>query len=123
MTPSFVRAVNRTPRGRESRADWRAMCSLPLPDAIEIATSRLLNLSFSFVWSSFLSATRDLFGSNSMKSKGSFWTVNSFANAGPRTITFSHSPFWIRPATCPHVPLPVESSATSSIDLRCCFVI
>jgi len=47
------------------------MCSLPLPDAIEIATSRLLNFPLSFDWSSFFSATRDLFGSNSMKSKGS----------------------------------------------------
>jgi len=29
------------------------MCSLPLPDAIDIATSRLLNLPFSFVENSF----------------------------------------------------------------------
>ena len=106
------------PTGIESRADWSAMCSLPLPDAIEIATSRLLNFPFSFVTNSFFSWTRDLFGSNSMKSKGSSWTVNSFANAGPRTMTFSHSPFWIRPETCPHVPLPVESKAINSIALQ-----
>jgi len=93
ITPSFVRAVNRTPTGRESRADWSAMCSFPLPDAIESATSRFLNLSFSFVENSFLSGTRVLFESNSMKSNGSPWTWNSFANSGPRTMTFSHSPF------------------------------
>ena len=91
------------------------MCSFPLPDAIESATSRPWNLSLSFVESSFLSWIKDLLGSNSMKSKGSFWTVKSFAKGGPTTMTFSHSPFWIRPATCPHVPLPVERSATSSI--------
>ena len=115
MTPSFVRAVNLIPTGMVSRADWSAMCSLPLPDAIESATSRLLNLPFSFVENSFFSWVRDLFGSNSMKSKGSPWTWNSFANGGPTIITFSHSPFCIRPEICPHVPLPVESSATSSI--------
>lgn len=91
------------------------MCSLPLPDAIESATSRLLNLPLSFVSKSFFSWIRDLFGSNSMKSKGMSWTANSFANAGPTIITFSHSPFCIRPETCPHVPLPVERSAISSM--------
>ena len=55
MTPSFVRAVNLIPTGIESRADWSAICSLPLPDAIDSATSRLLNLPFSFVEKSFLS--------------------------------------------------------------------
>ncbi len=50
-----------------------------------------------------------------MKSKGSSWTVNSFAKGGPTTMTFSHSPFWIRPEICPHVPLPVDRSAISSI--------
>ena len=93
------------------------MCSFPLPDAIESATSKLLNLPSSFFDSSFLSWIRDLFGSNSMKSKGSPWTVNSFAKAGPRTMTFSHSPFWIRPETCPHVPFPVDNKATNSIAL------
>jgi len=94
------------------------MCSFPFPDAIESATSSPLNLPFSFVDNSFFSWTRFLFPSNSMKSKGSPWTVKSFAKEGPTTITFSHSPFWIRPATCPHVPFPVESSATSSIVLK-----
>ena len=50
-----------------------------------------------------------------MKSKGSPWTVKSFAKDGPTTITFSHSPFWINPATWPQVPFPVDSSAISSI--------
>lgn len=117
ITPSFVRAVNRTPTGRPSRADWRAMCSLPFPDAIESATSRPWNLSFRSLENSFLSWTRFRSGLNSMKSKGSPGTVNSFAKAGPTTITFSHSPFLIRPETWPHVPLPVESSAISSIAL------
>jgi len=92
-----------------------AMCSLPFPDAIESATSRPSNFPCNFFSSSFLSWTKDLFGSNSMKSNGSPWTVNSFAKVGPRTITFSHSPFWIRPETWPHVPFPVDSNATSSI--------
>jgi len=91
------------------------MCSLPLPDAIESATSKPWNLPFSFEESSFLSWVRFLFGSNSMKSKGSPWTVKSFAKDGPITITFSHSPFWIKPATWPQVPLPVDSNAISSI--------
>ena len=117
IIPSLVSAVNRTPTGRESRADWRAMCSLPFPDAIESATSSPSNFPLSFFSSSFFNGTRVLFESNSMKSKASPWTVNSFANAGPRTITFSHSPLCIRPETCPHVPLPVDSNATSSIVL------
>ena len=71
ITPSFVRAVNRMPTGRESRADWRAMCSLPFPDAIDSATSSPSNFPLSFDSSSFFSWTRDLFGSNSTKSKGS----------------------------------------------------
>jgi len=50
-----------------------------------------------------------------MKSKGSPWTVKSFAKDGPTTITFSHSPFWISPATWLQVPFPVDSSAISSI--------
>jgi len=91
------------------------MCSFPFPDAIESATSRLLNFPASFFSSSFFNGIKGLFGSNSMKSKASPWTVNSFAKSGPRTITFSHSPFWIRPATCPHVPFPVDNNATSSI--------
>ena len=91
------------------------MCSFPFPEAIDKATSRPSNFPLSFFSSSFFNWMRDLSGSNSMKSKGSPWTVNSFANAGPRTMTFSHSPFWIRPATCPHVPFPVESNATNSI--------
>ena len=62
-----------------------------------------------------------MFGSNSMKSKGSPWTVNSFAKGGPRIITFSHSPFLIRPETWPQVPLPVESKATNSIALQFAF--
>ena len=103
------------PTGRESRADWSAMCSLPLPDAIESATSRLLNFPFSFVENSFLSWVRDLVGLNSMKSKGMSWTANSFANSGPTIIIFSHSPLCIRPEICPHVPLPVERSAISSM--------
>jgi len=103
------------PTGIERRADWRAMCSLPLPDAIDSATSRPSNFPFSFIVNSFFNWIKDLFESNSMKSNGSPWTVNSFAKVGPTTITFSHSPFWIRPATCPHVPLPVESNAISSI--------
>ena len=45
------------------------------------------------------------------------WTVNSFANSGPTIIIFSHSPFCISPEIWPHVPLPVERSATSSIRL------
>ena len=115
ITPSLVRAVNRTPTGRLSRADWSAMCSLPFPDAIDSATSRPSNFPLSFVESSFFNWIKFLLLSNSMKSNASPWTVNSFANDGPRTITFSHSPFWIRPATWPHVPFPVESSATSSM--------
>ncbi len=115
MTPSLVRAVKRTPTGRLSSADWRAMCSLPLPDAIESATSRFLNLPLSFVSKSFFSWIKVLFGSNSMKSKGMSYTWNSFAKAGPTIIIFSHSPFCISPETCPHVPLPVERSAISSI--------
>jgi len=91
------------------------MCSLPFPDAIDSATSRPSNFPLSFVSNSFFSWTRDLFGSNSMKSKGMSWTMNSFANAGPTIMTFSHSPFCIRPETCPHVPLPVERSATNSM--------
>jgi len=55
MTPSLVRAVNRIPTGRVSRADWSAMCSLPFPDAIDSATSRPLNLPFNLLDSSFLS--------------------------------------------------------------------
>ena len=113
--PSLVRAVNRTPTGKFSKADCSAICSLPLPDAIDSATSNPWNFPFSLLKNSFCSWTRFLFGSNSMKSKGSPVTVNSFAKAGPTTITFSHSPFWISPETWPHVPLPVESSATSSI--------
>ena len=50
-----------------------------------------------------------------MKSKGTSWTVNSFANAGPTITTFSHSPFCIRPEICPHVPFPVDSNAISSM--------
>ena len=107
--------MNLTPTGRESSADWRAMCSLPFPDAIDRATSKPSNFPFSLLENSFFSWTRDLSESNSMKSKGSPWTINSFANAGPTTITFSHSPFWIKPETCPHVPLPVDKSAISSM--------
>ena len=55
MTPSFVRAVKRIPIGSPRSADWSAMCSLPFPDAIERATSRLLNFPFSFSEKSFLS--------------------------------------------------------------------
>lgn len=91
------------------------MCSLPFPDAIDSATSSPSNFPLSFKESSFFNWIRFLLASNSMKSNASPWTVNSFANEGPRTITFSHSPFWIRPATCPHVPFPVESNATSSM--------
>jgi hypothetical protein len=119
----LVRAVNRTPTGRLRRADWSAICSLPFPDAIERATSSPLNLPFSFEENSFLSWTRFLFGSNSMKSKGSPWTVKSFAKGGPTTIIFSHSPFWIRPEICPQVPLPVDKSAISSIVYEIGFVI
>jgi len=115
ITPSLVRAVNRIPTGRPNKADWSAMCSLPFPDAIDSATSSPSNFPLSFVESSFFNGIKGLSVSNSMKSKASPWTVNSFANAGPRTITFSHSPFWINPATCPHVPFPVDSNATSSI--------
>lgn len=107
--------MNRTPTGRVSRADCSAMCSLPFPDAIDSATSSPANFPLSFEESSFFNGIRDLLLSNSMKSNASPWTVNSFANDGPRTITFSHSPFWIKPATCPHVPFPVDSNATSSI--------
>ena len=116
ITPSLVNAVNLTPTGKLNRADWRAMCSLPFPDAIESATSRLLNLPLSFVENSFFSCINGLFGSNSMKSNGMSCTWNSFANAGPTIIIFSHSPFCINPETCPHVPFPVERSATNSID-------
>ena len=91
------------------------MCSLPFPDAIERATSRLLNLSFNFERKSFFSWMRDFSGLNSMKSKGSPWAVKSFANDGPSMITFSHSPLWMRPETWDHVPLPVDRRATSSI--------
>ena len=93
------------------------MCSLPFPDAIESATSRPANLPLSLVDNSFLSWTKDNSGLNSTKSKASPVTVNSFENGGPTTITFSHSPFWIRPATCPHVPLPVERHAIRSVTL------
>jgi len=99
------------------------MCSLPFPDAIESATSSPLNLPFSLEVNSFFSWTKFLLGSNSMKSKGSPLTVKSFAKGGPTTITFSHSPFWIRPAICPHVPFPVDKSAISSILLFRRFVI
>ncbi len=51
--PSFVRAVNLTPTGRFRRADWRAMCSFPFPDAIESATSSPWNLPFSLLENSF----------------------------------------------------------------------
>jgi len=95
------------------------MCSLPFPDAIERATSRPSNLPASFFSKSFFNGIRDLFGSNSMKSNGTSWTVNSFAKAGPTRIIFSHSPFCISPEICPHVPFPVESSATSSIAIIC----
>ena len=91
------------------------MCSFPFPDAIDRATSSPSNFPLSFVANSFFSWTRDLFGSNSMKSKGSPWTANSFANAGPTTTTFSHSPFFIRPETWPHVPLPVDNKAINSM--------
>ncbi len=107
--------MKRTPTGSERSADWSAICSLPLPDAIESATSSPENFPLSFFSKSFFSWIRDLFGSNSMKSKGVPWTANSFAKAGPTIITFSHSPFCIRPETCPQVPLPVERSATNSI--------
>ena len=62
--------MNLTPTGRESSADWSAMCSFPFPDAIDRATSRPSNLSLSFVENSFFSWTSDLSGSNSTKSKG-----------------------------------------------------
>lgn len=107
--------MNLTPTGKLSKADCNAMCSLPFPDAIETATSSPSNFPLSFVENSFLSWIRSLFGSNSMKSKASPWTVNSFAKGGPTMITFSHSPFCISPATCPHVPLPVDNSAISSM--------
>lgn len=107
--------MNRIPTGRDSRADCSAMCSFPFPDAIESATSSPSNFPWSFVANSFFSCIRDLFGSNSMKSNGTPWTVNSFANEGPAMIIFSHSPFCIRPEICPHVPLPVDSNAISSI--------
>jgi len=107
--------VNRIPTGNVSRADWSAICSFPFPDAIESATSSPWNLSFNLVDNSFLSWVRLESGLNSMKSNASPWTVNSFANAGPITITFSHSPFLIRPETCPHVPLPVDNSAINSM--------
>ncbi len=58
-----------------------------------------------------------------MKSKASLATVKSFAKGGPTTITRSHSPFWIRPETCPQVPLPVDSSAISSMCCKVGFVI
>jgi len=93
ITPSFVKAVNLIPTGKESKADWRAMCSLPFPDAIESATSNPSNFPFNFVESSFFNWTKGLFASNSMKSNASPWIVNSFAKGGPRTMTFSHSPF------------------------------
>ena len=54
-TPSFVRAVKRTPTGSERRADCNAMCSFPLPDAIESATSRPSNFPLSFFSKSFFS--------------------------------------------------------------------
>ncbi len=99
------------------------MCSFPFPDAIDSATSRPLNLPFSFVDSSFFSWIRFLFSSNSMKSNASPWTVNSFENDGPTTITLSHSPFWINPETWPHVPFPVDNNAISSMLLLDGFVI
>ncbi len=55
IIPSFVKAVNLTPTGRFSSADWSAICSLPLPDAIDSATSSPSNLPLSFVENSFLS--------------------------------------------------------------------
>lgn len=115
ITPSLVKAVNLIPTGRLNKADWSAMCSFPFPDAIESATSRPSNFPLSFFSSSFFNGMRGLSASNSMKSKASPGIVNSFAKDAPTTITFSHSPFWIRPATCPQVPFPVDNNATNSI--------
>ncbi len=39
ITPSFVSAAKRIPTGRLIKAETKAMCSLPSPDAIESATS------------------------------------------------------------------------------------
>ena len=51
--PSFVRAVNLTPTGTLKRADCNAICSFPEPEAIDNATSKPSNLSFSFFSKSF----------------------------------------------------------------------
>lgn len=67
--PSRVNAVNLIPTGIDSRAESSAMCSFPLPDAIETATSISSNLPFSFVSRLFLSFTNGRFGSYSTKSK------------------------------------------------------
>ena len=48
ITPSLVKAVNLIPTGKESKADWSAICSFPFPDAIESATSNPSKLEFRF---------------------------------------------------------------------------
>ena len=46
-----MKAVSFIPTGRLSNAEIKAMCSFPLPDAIDNATSKLLESSFfSFSW-------------------------------------------------------------------------
>ena len=99
IIPSRVNAVNLIPTGIDSNADKSAMCSFPLPEAIETATSISSNFPESFVSSSFFRSISGLFWSYSTNSKGTSFTLNSFANGAPRTIIFCHSPFLMSPAT------------------------
>ena len=113
--PSFVSATNLTPTGTLNSAESKAMCSFPVPEAMDRATSVPSNLFFSFSKISFLSWTIDLSVFNSINSKSIPGSAKSFAKEGPSKIIFSHSPFFISPATCPQLPFPVDISATNSM--------
>jgi len=95
------------------------MCSFPSPDAIESATSMLLNLPFSFslnsCWRSLILFDRSTF----MNWKCFSW-VKLFAKSSPTIIIFSQSPCFIRPETCAHVSWFDEISAISSMLNKVC---
>ena len=98
-----MRAVNLIPVGIDNRAEQRAMCSFPFPEAIVNATSNPEIFGFSFSRISFFRSTSLLFKSILINSNSFPLTSKILASSFPRTNTLSHSPLFINPETCVQV--------------------
>ncbi len=78
------------------------------------ATSVPLICPFNFLENSSFKSFNFLVKSILINSKG-FSEVNFFAKSSPSKITFSQSPYFSKPDTCAHVPLPEDNNAINSI--------